>query len=119
MSVVPVVPWSEEEDAVLREAVLRYGNQAWDNVSGHLTPPGPGGVSIRSPPDCSERWEAVRFTTVRGPWLPEEDAMLRQLVHQFGSRHWALIASHIPGRPGKQCRERWLNHLNHLDAAPL
>ena len=27
-------------------------------------------------------------------------------------KRWALIASHIPGRAGKQCRERWLNHLD-------
>ena len=23
-----------------------------------------------------------------------------------------MIASHLPGRIGKQCRERWHNHLN-------
>ena len=31
---------------------------------------------------------------------------------KFGPKRWALIASHIPGRAGKQCRERWLNHLD-------
>ena len=25
---------------------------------------------------------------------------------------WSQIASHLPGRIGKQCRERWHNHLN-------
>jgi len=25
---------------------------------------------------------------------------------------WTFIAQHIPGRIGKQCRERWHNHLN-------
>ncbi|CAM9688291.1 unnamed protein product, partial [Discosporangium mesarthrocarpum] len=24
----------------------------------------------------------------------------------------SLIATHFPGRSGKQCRERWLNHLD-------
>ena len=30
----------------------------------------------------------------------------------IGPRKWSTIASHLPGRIGKQCRERWHNHLN-------
>ena len=30
----------------------------------------------------------------------------------FGSKKWSFSASHFPGRAGKQCRERWLNHLD-------
>jgi hypothetical protein len=42
----------------------------------------------------------------------EEHRLLEQLVKQFGTdRKWSIIASKIPGRTGKQCRERWLNHL--------
>lgn len=29
-----------------------------------------------------------------------------------GPKKWSLIAEHLPGRIGKQCRERWHNHLN-------
>jgi len=29
-----------------------------------------------------------------------------------GPKKWSLIASNLPGRIGKQCRERWHNHLN-------
>ena len=51
-------------------------------------------------------------TTMRkGPWLPEEDAKLLELVGQFGAYDWSFIADHIPGRVGKQCRERYFNHL--------
>ena len=25
---------------------------------------------------------------------------------------WSVIATHLPGRIGKQCRERWFNHLD-------
>lgn len=35
-----------------------------------------------------------------------------QLVKQYGAKRWSLIAMHLPGRVGKQCRERWHNHLN-------
>jgi hypothetical protein len=36
----------------------------------------------------------------------EEDELLRLLVKEFGPRKWAVIASHLPGRVDKQCRER-------------
>lgn len=45
-------------------------------------------------------------------WSKQEHALLEQLVQQYGTeRKWTTIASLIPGRTGKQCRERWLNHL--------
>jgi len=47
----------------------------------------------------------------KGPWLPEEDAKLVELVGQYGAYDWSFIAEHIPGRVGKQCRERYFNHL--------
>ncbi len=49
---------------------------------------------------------------IKGPWTKEEDDMLRSLVEQHGPKKWSLIATFIPGRIGKQCRERWLNHLD-------
>lgn len=45
-------------------------------------------------------------------WTPEEDNIVRAHVVQYGPRKWSKIASHLPGRIGKQCRERWHNHLN-------
>ena len=35
-----------------------------------------------------------------------------ELVAIHGAKKWSLIANHLPGRIGKQCRERWHNHLN-------
>jgi hypothetical protein len=37
---------------------------------------------------------------------------LVKLVDKFGPQKWTFIAEHLPGRIGKQCRERWHNHLN-------
>lgn len=36
---------------------------------------------------------------------------LIRLVKQYGVRKWAQIAEKLAGRAGKQCRERWHNHL--------
>jgi hypothetical protein len=38
--------------------------------------------------------------------------LLLKLVERFGPQKWTSIAIHLPGREGKQCRERWHNHLN-------
>ncbi|KAA8492832.1 Transcriptional activator Myb [Porphyridium purpureum] len=49
---------------------------------------------------------------VKGPWKAEEDRLLMDLVRKHGPKNWPTIAAQIPGRTGKQARERWLNHLN-------
>lgn len=49
---------------------------------------------------------------VKGPWSPEEDAILSRLVGKFGARNWSLIARGIAGRSGKSCRLRWCNQLD-------
>lgn len=35
-----------------------------------------------------------------------------ELVGRIGAKKWSQIAHELPGRIGKQCRERWHNHLN-------
>ncbi|OMJ70202.1 hypothetical protein SteCoe_31884 [Stentor coeruleus] len=47
-----------------------------------------------------------------GPWTPEEDLLVIKLVEENGPQKWTYIAKHLEGRIGKQCRERWHNHLN-------
>lgn len=42
----------------------------------------------------------------------QEDDLVIRLVSQYGPKRWSLIASHLKGRIGKQCRERWHNHLH-------
>ncbi|KAI3704641.1 hypothetical protein L1987_74867 [Smallanthus sonchifolius] len=49
---------------------------------------------------------------IKGPWSPEEDETLQQLVEKHGARNWSLISKSIPGRSGKSCRLRWCNQLS-------
>jgi hypothetical protein len=37
---------------------------------------------------------------------------VKELVELHGTRSWTLVASHLPFRTGKQCRERWHNQLD-------
>ncbi|XP_028771446.1 transcription factor MYB119-like [Neltuma alba] len=48
---------------------------------------------------------------IKGQWTDEEDRKLVKLVNEYGVRKWAQIAENLEGRAGKQCRERWHNHL--------
>ena len=48
-------------------------------------------------------------------WTRDEDEQVRELVGRIGvgsKLRWSVLASHMPGRSGKQVRERWLNHLD-------
>ncbi len=67
----------------------------------------------RTDVQCLHRWQKVlKPGLVKGPWTAEEDNMVRQLVQNHGTKKWSLIAMHLEGRLGKQCRERWYNHLD-------
>lgn len=44
-------------------------------------------------------------------WTTQEDETLMRMVSAHGPGRWSQVASHLPGRMGKQCRERWFNHL--------
>ena len=49
---------------------------------------------------------------MKGPWTKEEDDCLIRMVEKYGAENWSLIATGLNGRIGKQCRERWFNHLS-------
>lgn len=44
-------------------------------------------------------------------FTPEEDSKICELVKQLGPRNWDLIATEVPGRTGRQCRDRYQNYL--------
>ena len=50
-------------------------------------------------------------SSTKQPWSEAEDKQLAVLISTHGSGRWAFLARQIPGRCGKQCRERWQNHL--------
>lgn len=67
----------------------------------------------RTDVQCLHRWQKVlNPELVKGPWTKEEDDKIIELVGQLGAKQWSKIAQQLPGRIGKQCRERWYNHLN-------
>jgi hypothetical protein len=45
-------------------------------------------------------------------WTTDEDMRLLALTKRYGASSWSLIADKFVNRTGKQCRERYHNHLN-------
>ncbi|KAJ1631487.1 Homeodomain-like protein [Pavlovales sp. CCMP2436] len=49
----------------------------------------------------------------KNAWTKEEDERLCELVAHYGPKKWSTIATQLgTDRVGKQCRERWHNHLS-------
>ena len=64
---------------------------------------------------CLHRWNKVLKPGLhKGPWTVEEDRIVSAMVLKYGVGmvKWSVIASQLHGRIGKQCRERWFNHLD-------
>ncbi|XP_072141450.1 myb-related protein B-like isoform X4 [Dermacentor andersoni] len=97
--------WDKEEDERLKRSVQALGTHDWAAVARCF--------SDRSDVQCQQRWhKVVNPELVKGSWSKEEDDKVVQLVQKYGPKKWTLIAKHLKGRIGKQCRERWHNHLN-------
>jgi hypothetical protein len=47
----------------------------------------------------------------KSKWTPEEDTVLAAAIRMHGTASWRSVAEDVPGRSGKQCRERWLGHM--------
>ncbi|KDO22738.1 hypothetical protein SPRG_12165 [Saprolegnia parasitica CBS 223.65] len=96
--------WTPEEDDALRKAVEAHGERNWKSIAEVV----PG----RNHTQCLQRWTKVLAPgLIKGHWRPDEDDILRQLVAE-GRKNWGQVATRIPGRTSKQCRERWYNHLD-------
>ena len=60
----------------------------------------------------NESTKIIKTEQERRPWTKEEDDQVKKLVKIYGNKKWSKIGSEINNRSGKQCRERWHNHLN-------
>ena len=103
------VTWTAEQDNLLCDAHFVNAN----NLEATACALG----SVFTPEQCRERLEALRRGDAhrRGSWGQGESGALRDAVQRCtradGRVIWREVAALIPGRVGKQCRERWVNHL--------
>lgn len=79
-------PWTEEEDQLLREGVMKHPNQ-WSKIADML--------EGRTDDQCAKRWrESLDPTIDRSEWTPEEDELLAEKFGEYGSQ-WQKIAQHL------------------------
>ena len=48
----------------------------------------------------------------RSTFTQEEDRKLKELVKEYGENSWSLIATQMPNRTTRQCRERYRHYLS-------
>ncbi|KAK2551854.1 Myb-related protein B [Acropora cervicornis] len=102
--------WTKDEDEKLKDLVDEIGSENWKEVARRF--------SDRTDVQCLQRWQKVlNPELVKGPWTKEEDDKVVELVRRYGPKRWSLIAQHLKGRIGKQCRERTDNSIkNHWNS---
>ncbi|KAL9190561.1 hypothetical protein ACHAXT_000267 [Thalassiosira profunda] len=128
----PGIGWPPEEDLRLTELLSRHkgSNADWDRLArdhGH----------DRTARECHDRWTRyLKPGSRKGQWREEEDAVVLRAIFASGAARaavndrgsgtdalaldphhppftqWADLAPQLPGRTGKQIRDRWVNYLN-------
>jgi hypothetical protein len=134
----PGIGWPSEEDARLSEVMANHKSLSvdWEGLSTEH------GMAGRTARECHDRWTRyLRPGSRKGQWTEEEDAIVLRAIfssggfsslanaaeeihHELSSSssnsnasistftQWADLAPQLPGRTGKQIRDRWVNYLN-------
>ena len=86
-------PWTREEDIKVTELVGKYGTKKWSATD-------------------AERQPVASASSTLSPSVRQLTATCPLCFPLFVSGLRSLVGSCLEGRTGKQCRERWHNHLN-------
>eukprot|EP01127_Copromyxa_protea_P005018 TRINITY_DN14838_c0_g1_i1.p1 TRINITY_DN14838_c0_g1~~TRINITY_DN14838_c0_g1_i1.p1 ORF type:complete len:288 (+),score=62.18 TRINITY_DN14838_c0_g1_i1:32-895(+) len=71
-----------------------------------------GGLGEIANLNKGNKFHKTSHASERKKWEPQEDAQLLRLIKKCGTKNWRALAQHMKGRLPKQCRERWINHLD-------
>ncbi|KAJ3215691.1 hypothetical protein HDU67_010402 [Dinochytrium kinnereticum] len=117
--------WSTEEDTILKQAfrdacdTLRVSDPTadispssslipWQRIAERI----PGRTAVQ----CIARYQEALDPEIRkGKWSADEDMALRKGLKTHG-KSWVKIAGMIRGRTQRQCRTRWLQIKERLEA---
>lgn len=97
--------WTREEDELLLRLAENQNTISWCHLAKYFP--------NKTPQQLASRWEKVlNPKLIKGSWTREEDEIIINYVNQKGDKDWAKLALMLHGRTGKQCRERFKNHLD-------
>jgi hypothetical protein len=93
------IPFTEDEDAKLKQIVGIFGEDCWRIVS--LNMPG------RSAKQCKDRYfNSLAPNLENGEWTSEEENLLREKVDTLGTR-WSIIAKFFKNRGPNNIKNHW------------
>jgi hypothetical protein len=97
--------WGVEDDILLRLSVTEHNGKNWKKIA--------DGVPGRTGVQCYQRWQRLKPGMIKGNFTQDEDRMLLTMAGVHApNKNWQEIALRLPGRTGKQCRDRWCNVLD-------
>ncbi|CAD8171291.1 unnamed protein product [Paramecium octaurelia] len=119
--------WSDEDKRILIWIIGKYmsyykrdfkqiSEEDWQNISSMML--------RRDSFQCKQKWlQMLKLPLQQAPWGQNEDDALVRIISEFQAQNkgnkWSQIATELNKttglnvhRNGKQCRERWNNHLN-------
>jgi hypothetical protein len=100
---VPRAEWSPWENALLLQAVARFGASDWTRIARTI---GQG----RTKAQCAQHWfRCLNPSIAKGRWSLQEDEKLLGLVDRFGPKNWVRISREMANRSDVQCRHRYMN----------
>lgn len=117
--------FSDHDDELLK-SLAKDSEKDWNSIAEKVNASSDDKTKPKTGNQCMNRWKNVLKETVRdneerrkGKWESKEDELLKAAVQRNGKpdgdenkTKWGEIARSVPGRVGKQCRERYLNHLS-------
>lgn len=95
--------WTPEEDNLLLFQVEKFNFSKWNKIAAAL--------EGRTVAQCYERHRKIKPELKKGPWAPEEDEAIIELMKTYGKK-WSKISKIIKSRTGKQIRERFYNAID-------
>lgn len=100
------VNWTKEEDERLLGILTKtVGKPNWSQIATEFP--------NKTTQQVTERWDKViNPDLIKGSWTRQEDETIINFVKEHGCKNWTKLSNLLPGRIGKQCRERWRNHLD-------
>jgi hypothetical protein len=97
--------WLKQEDDLLMQVMSESERPNYATLAQRF--PGKTGQQV------AERWDKVlNPKLMKGSWTRQEDEVIMEFVKTNGTKKWQKLCDLLPGRIGKQCRERWRNHLD-------
>ena len=102
--------WSKDDDNALMDLMRKIKSpKSWDPIAKKFE----RGKSAR---EIHDRWTRyLKPGSRKGQWTDEEDQVVVETVQNSMEdpfTRWSDLAQRLPGRVGKQVRDRWVNHLN-------